>query len=59
MTLHQLQLLSAVVKRLSISQVSRELRISQPAVSGQLKLLQKYFNVVMLMKNGRKVGLTD
>jgi DNA-binding transcriptional LysR family regulator len=59
MTFHQLQLLSVVVKHLSISSVSRELRISQPAVSGQLKVLQQYFNLVMLRKNGRKVELTD
>lgn len=59
MTLHQLQLLCAIVTHVSISQVARELRISQPAISGQLKELQEYLNLVLLRKIGRKVELTD
>jgi DNA-binding transcriptional LysR family regulator len=58
MTLHRLQLFASIAKRLNISQVSRELRISQPSISQQLKLLQQQFGVALFQRNGRGLILT-
>jgi DNA-binding transcriptional LysR family regulator len=59
MTLHRLQLFASIAKRLNISQLSRELHVSQPAVSQQLKLLQEEFGTTLLKKNGRGLQLTE
>jgi DNA-binding transcriptional LysR family regulator len=58
MTLHRLQLFASIAKRLNISQVSRELHISQPSISQQLKLLQQDFGVALFQRNGRGLILT-
>src|ERR1051326_6595550 len=43
MTLQQLRLFSAIAKHGNVTKAARELRVSQPAVTYQLKLFQEEF----------------
>jgi LysR family transcriptional regulator, transcriptional activator of the cysJI operon len=54
----RLQLFVTVAKHLSITQAAREHRISQPAVSRHLKLLQQELGFSLLKKKGRGIQLT-
>jgi LysR family glycine cleavage system transcriptional activator len=47
----------SAAKHRSISQAAREYRISQPAVSRQLKLLQQDLGVILYNRKGR--GISD
>ena len=49
----------SAAKHRSISQAAREHRISQPAVSRQLKLLQQDLGVILYNKKGRGIELTQ
>ena len=59
MTFNQLKIFEAVARRLSITEASRDLRISQPGVSRQLKLLQEGYGVKLYQKLGRGIELTE
>lgn len=59
MTLHQLRIATAVAKHLSITKVSQELHISQPAVSLQVRLLEEEYGIRLYEKNGRGIQLTQ
>jgi DNA-binding transcriptional LysR family regulator len=48
----------SAAKHRSITQAAREKRISQPAVSRQLKLLQEDLGIVLFNKKGRGIELT-
>jgi DNA-binding transcriptional LysR family regulator len=48
----------SAAKHRSITQAAREHRISQPAVSRQLKLLQEDLGIVLFNKSGRGIELT-
>ncbi len=59
MSLDRFRLFASVAKHLSFTKASREKRISQPAISRQLKILQEEFGVRLFNKKGRGVELTD
>lgn len=59
MTLHQLKIFAAAARHLNLKKASRELRISQPSVSYQLKLLQEECQTKLYRKIGRGIQLTE
>lgn len=59
MTLHQLKIFAAVAKHLNVTKASKELHISQPSVSQQLKLLEEEGGVKLYKNTGRGVELTE
>lgn len=59
MTLHQLRILRALAKHRSLTQAGAELLLSQPAVTLQLKELQKELGVPLYERLGNTVHLTD
>jgi DNA-binding transcriptional LysR family regulator len=58
-TFQRLELLVAVAKRLNITQVSRELHVSQSAVSQDIKKLEKNLGVKLIRKKRRGIELTE
>jgi len=58
MTLHQLKIFEIVSRHLNVTRASKELRISQPSVSKQIKSLQEYCGVKLFKRIGRKIDLT-
>ncbi|HWP56974.1 MAG TPA: LysR family transcriptional regulator [Candidatus Acidoferrales bacterium] len=59
MNLHQLEIFYAVAQRLSISAAASELRRTQPAVSLQIKALEKSLGIRLLDRSGPKLRLTQ
>jgi DNA-binding transcriptional LysR family regulator len=59
MTLHQLKIFDAVATHLNITTTSRRIRISQPSVTKQLRLLERECGAKLYVKNGRGIKLTD
>lgn len=59
MSLDRFRLFVSAARHVSFTQASRERRISQPAVSRQLKILQEDFGITLFKKKGRGVELTD
>jgi len=59
MTLHQLRLLCALAKCRSLTRVGEELFLSQPAVTLQLKELQKEVGTALYERLGKTLYLTD
>jgi DNA-binding transcriptional LysR family regulator len=55
----QFMIFAAVAKHRNVTRASEELRISQPGVSQQLKLLEQNFGVKLFKRGGRGVDLTD
>jgi len=53
MTLHQLKIWVAVAKHLGITKAAKELRIRQPSVTQQIKLLEKEYRVKLYNVNRR------
>lgn len=58
-TLHQLKILSYVVKYQSITKASEELFLTQPAVSIQMRKLQEQFDIPLTEVIGRKLYITE
>ena len=58
-TFHRLELLVAVAKRLNMTQVSRELHVSQPSISQQIRQLEKNLGVKLIRKKRRGIELTE
>ncbi|MBN3852944.1 MULTISPECIES: LysR family transcriptional regulator [unclassified Paraburkholderia] len=58
MTPEQLITFAAVAEHLNISRAAQALHLSQPAVSGQLRLLQEEFGEPLYLRDGRGVRLT-
>ncbi len=58
MTLHQLKIWTTIARRLSITKAAEELRIKQPSVTQQIKLLEKDYGVKLYEVNSRGVDLT-
>ncbi len=58
-TLRQLRVFEAVARHLSYTKASRELHLSQPAVSMQIRQLEDDIGISLFEKIGRKVGLTE
>ncbi|HLH24048.1 MAG TPA: LysR family transcriptional regulator [Chloroflexota bacterium] len=59
LTLHQLEVLVAVVAEGSFSAAARRLGLTQPAVSLQVRGLEEHFGRTLLERSGRAVRLTD
>ncbi len=58
-TLRQLAVFSAVVRRRSFTRAAEELHLSQPAVSMQVKQLENQLQIPLLDQAGRKIALTE
>jgi len=56
---HQLQIFYQVVQRLSITAAASDLRLTQPAVSLQIKALEKNLGLPLLERGGSKLRLTQ
>jgi DNA-binding transcriptional LysR family regulator len=59
MTLHQLRIFLSVSKHLNVTQAARELHITQPAVSRQLKQLSEECGAVLYRVTARGVEITN
>ena len=59
MNLHQLRIFEVVARHFNITKASKELHMSQPAVSQQLKLLEQEFGASFHSKNNQGVELTQ
>jgi DNA-binding transcriptional LysR family regulator len=57
-TVRQLQILVAVAKHRSLTRAAEELRLTQPAVSMQVKTLERLAGLPLLERMGRQVALT-
>lgn len=58
-TLHQLQIFTEVVRQKSVTKAARELNISQPALSIQLKNFQDQFDQPLTEIHSRKLHVTE
>lgn len=58
-TLNQLRIFLSVVKNESVTRASKELYMTQPAVSNQLKKLQAQFEIPLTEIVGKKIFITD
>ncbi len=58
MTLHQLKIWTTVAKRQSMTKAADELRIRQPSVTQQTKLLEREYGLNLYTVNGRGIELT-
>lgn len=58
-TLRQLQIFEAVARHLSHSRAAEELYLSQPAISMQIKELEKAVGLPLFDQVGRQIHLTD
>lgn len=56
---HHLLYFWTVVRAGSIQKASEELRVSPPAISAQLKLLEEQLGERLLRRSGRRLGLTE
>jgi DNA-binding transcriptional LysR family regulator len=59
LTLHQLEVLAAVVAEGSFSGAARRLGLTQPAISLQVRGLEEHFGCALLERSGRTLRLTD
>ena len=59
MTLNQFTLFAAVAKHLNVRKASAELRVSQPAVSQQLKQLESYYGIKLYRRLSKGVEITE
>jgi DNA-binding transcriptional LysR family regulator len=57
--LHKLRVFLAVAQRLSITDAANDLHLSQPAVSLQVRALEKEVGLLLLERGGRKLRLTQ
>lgn len=58
-TLHQLRIFLSITKTGSVTTASKELHLTQPAVSMQLKNFQEQFEIPLTEVIGRKIHITD
>jgi DNA-binding transcriptional LysR family regulator len=56
---NQLRLFYHAAKNLSFTQAARDLFITQPAVTAQMKSLEDHCNLKLFRKRGRRIYLTD
>jgi DNA-binding transcriptional LysR family regulator len=59
LTLRQLQVFETVARHLSHSRAARELYLSQPAISMQIKQLEQSVGLPLFEQVGKKIHLTD
>jgi DNA-binding transcriptional LysR family regulator len=58
-TLHRLRVFEAVARLHSVSGAARELHLTQPAVSMQVKQLEEQVGLPLTERNGRRIQLTE
>jgi DNA-binding transcriptional LysR family regulator len=58
-TLRQLQIFVAVAKHLSLTRAAEELRLTQPAISMQVKALERAAGMPLVERVGRQMALTE
>ena len=58
MTLHQLKVWTTAAKRQSMTKAADELRIRQPSVTQQIKLLEREYGLNLYTVNGRGIEPT-
>lgn len=58
-TLHQLQIFTEVVRQRSVTKAAEKIKISQPALSIQLKNFQQQFDQPLTEIHSRKLQITD
>ena len=58
-TLNQLQIFLKIVQTESVTKASKELNLTQPAVSIQLRNFQDQFDIPLTEVIGRKIYITD
>ncbi|MDB5055171.1 MAG: transcriptional regulator [Bacilli bacterium] len=59
MNLHALKIYAKVAELGSVTRAAEQLRISQPAVTAQIRNLEKELELLLLTPKGRGIGLTD
>ena len=59
MNFHQLEIFYAVAQQLSITAAASTLRVTQPAVSLQIKTLERELGLPLFERGGRKLALTQ
>lgn len=59
LTLRQLQVFDAVARHLSFSRAARELHLTQPAVSMQVRLLEESVGLPLFEQLGKRIYLTE
>lgn len=59
LTLRQLSVFEAVARHLSFSRAARELHLTQPAVSMQIKQLEQNVGIALFEQLGKKIYLTE
>jgi DNA-binding transcriptional LysR family regulator len=59
MTFHQLKIFEAVVEHLNITTASRKIRISQPSVSKQLRLLERECGLKLYVRCKQGIRVTE
>lgn len=58
-TLHQLQILKAVATERNFTKAAEILFLSQPALSKQIKTLEKNFDILLINRERNKISLTE
>ena len=56
---HHLLYFWTVARRGSVSRAAEELRLAQPTISGQLRLLEEHFGEKLFAREGRRLVLTE
>jgi DNA-binding transcriptional LysR family regulator len=59
LSIHKLEVLCTVVELNSFSRAAQKLNITQPVVSAHIKALTDKFEVPLIVKNGRRIVLTE
>ena len=59
MNLTQLRYFVAIARNRSLSRAASELHVSQPALTRQIKLLERELDCALLQRHARGVALTD
>jgi DNA-binding transcriptional LysR family regulator len=59
LTIRQLKIFAAVARHLSYSRAAEELYLSQPAVSMQIKQLERHIGLPLFEQIGKKIFLTE
>jgi len=58
MNLHQLRIFETISRHLNVTSAARELHMSQPAVSSQLKLLEQEYSLKFFARSNRGMEIT-
>ena len=59
MTFHQLKIFETVAEHLNITTAARKIRISQPSISKQLRLLERECGLKLYVRSGQGIRVTD